>query len=105
MTSGDRELRLPLPCQGDVVRVNPMVQVNPRLVGFSPYERGWIALVRLAGADRSGLLSGQDAIRWFRGEVERLETATGKTGDELIDERARAEVAGAVATLYDGVDR
>jgi len=73
LASGRRRLVLSLPVAGEVVKVNPDVQAVPRLVGFSPYQRGWVALVRPEAAPAKGLLAGQEAARWLGEEVDRLE--------------------------------
>lgn len=42
------ELFSPLPCE--VVEVNEELQDAPELVNDSPYEKGWIAKIKLTGA-------------------------------------------------------
>jgi glycine cleavage system H lipoate-binding protein/NAD-dependent dihydropyrimidine dehydrogenase PreA subunit len=78
-----RELELTLPIEGEVVRVNPEVGMVPRLVGFSPYQRGWLALVRPTGSAGTGLLRGSEADRWIREDVRRLETLVGRPAAEI----------------------
>ena len=81
LSTGDRRLRLALPVIGTLLKVNPAIDAVPRLVGFSPYERGWVAVVRADEAP--DLLGGLAAERWLRAEVDRLEELTGLAGEAL----------------------
>jgi len=83
LRAGGRELELALPIEGEVVRVNPEIGMVPRLVGFSPYQRGWLALVKPIGSAGAGLLSGPEAACWIREEVRRLETLVGRPAAEI----------------------
>jgi ferredoxin len=83
LRAGAPELELALPIEGEVVRVNPEIEMVPRLVGFSPYERGWLPPVRPIGSAAAGLLSGPEAACWIREEVRRLETFVGCPAAEI----------------------
>jgi glycine cleavage system H protein len=49
------------PAAGDVVEVNKRLDQEPALVNSSPYEEGWMVMLRLANpTDRSGLLSADE---------------------------------------------
>ena len=63
-----------------MVKVNPDVQAVPRLVNYSPYDRGWLALVRPKGTWSNGMISGQDVSRWFHEELNRLKRMGGLVG-------------------------
>lgn len=88
LTSGDRRLELPLAVDGEVVKLNPDIQVVPRLVNFSPYQRGWLAILQAGAAGAGELLEGNDAVSWMQGEVARLEDAIGLKGDKLTVQEA-----------------
>ncbi len=89
LASGDRRLELPLAVDAEVVKLNPDIQVVPRLVNFSPYQRGWLAILQAGGAGSAKLKDGEDAVAWMRREVERLEEVTGLKGEKLTVPDAR----------------
>jgi hypothetical protein len=60
-----------------VVKSNPDVRAVPRLVSFSPYQRGWVAILKPEATWQSKLMTGQHAARWLREEVGRLEQLGG----------------------------
>ena len=82
LASRKRKVTLCLGVEGKLVKVNPDVQAVPRLVNYSPYHRGWLALLRPEGTWRSKLISGPGASRWFREEVSRLKRMGGLVGDK-----------------------
>jgi glycine cleavage system H protein len=46
------------PAAGDIVEVNKRLDQEPALVNTSPYDEGWMVMLRLANPkDRSGLLT------------------------------------------------
>jgi len=77
LTSGKRKVTLSLGVEGELVKVNPGVQAVPRLVNYSPYHRGWLAMLKPEGTWQNILMSGQDAFCWFREEVSRLKRLGG----------------------------
>jgi bidirectional [NiFe] hydrogenase diaphorase subunit len=89
LTSGKRKLTVSLPAEGSLLKLNPDVQAIPRLVGFSPYHRGWLAMLEPEGPWQAGLLSGTDASRWLREEVDQLDQMGGLPGDEGSTPSAR----------------
>jgi hypothetical protein len=80
LTSRRRKVTLPLAVEGKLVQVNPDLEAIPRLVNFSPYERGWLVLLKPEGTWQDKLISGPDVSRWFREEVSRLRQITGAGG-------------------------
>jgi bidirectional [NiFe] hydrogenase diaphorase subunit len=80
LVSGRRKLTLSLAVNGELVKVNPDVRAVPRLVNFSPYDRGWLALLKPEGAWQDELMSGSDASDWFGKEVGRLKQMGGLPG-------------------------
>jgi bidirectional [NiFe] hydrogenase diaphorase subunit len=89
LASGDRRLELPLAVGGEVVKLNPDIQVVPRLVNFSPYQRGWLAILQADQAGSEELMGGKYAVAWMHREVARLEEATGLRGEKLTVPDAR----------------
>jgi bidirectional [NiFe] hydrogenase diaphorase subunit len=80
LTSRRRKVTLAFGVEGKLVKVNPDVQAVPRLVNYSPYHRGWLALLRPEGTWQSKLICGSDISRWFREEVGRLKQMGGLPG-------------------------
>jgi len=72
LTSRKRKVTLSLGVKGELIKINPDVMSVPRLVNYSPYHRGWLALLRPDEAWQSRLISGGDASQWLREEVNRL---------------------------------
>ncbi len=71
LTAGDTVLSLDMPVEGELLRVNPQLEAVPRLAAYSPYQRGWVAILE-ADTDLSSLRKGSEAIRWFDSETQRL---------------------------------
>ena len=71
---GEQLLRLRSPLSGEVVRVNPALQREAALLLQSPYDRGWVCVLRPAdlAAELPGLRIGRPVIRWYQEEVARL---------------------------------
>jgi bidirectional [NiFe] hydrogenase diaphorase subunit len=80
LTSRRRKVTLAFGVEGKLVKVNPDVRAVPRLVNYSPYHRGWLALLRPEGTWQSKLICGSDISRWFREEVGRLKQMGGLPG-------------------------
>lgn len=72
LVSGQRKVKLALAVKGKVVKVNPDIMAVPRIVDFSPYDRGWIAMVKPKGDDADRLMSGNKAAEWFHDDTARL---------------------------------
>ncbi len=68
---GGEVARLRAPVGGEVTRVNEALRSNPRLPLESPYDRGWLCLVRPAalGADLAGLRIGRPVVEWYQDEI------------------------------------
>jgi glycine cleavage system H lipoate-binding protein len=64
------------PVQGYVEAVNEDLINQPQLANKSPYDKGWLALLRPTSLARNlkKLLYGRDAIPWFNTEINRLAT-------------------------------
>jgi glycine cleavage system H lipoate-binding protein len=80
LTSRRRKVTLAIGVKGKLVKVNPDVRAVPRLVNYSPYHRGWLALLRPEGPWQSKLICGSDISRWLREEAGRLERMGGLPG-------------------------
>ena len=72
---GERALEVRAPVAGTVLGGNHALATEPALVNEDPFRRGWAVRLRAAPdarRDRQGLRGGQDAMAWFRTEVDRL---------------------------------
>jgi glycine cleavage system H protein len=68
---GDRTLDVRAPVSGVVLMANTALAKEPDLVASDPFRRGWV--VKLADAEIGReLRRGQDALTWFRTEVDRF---------------------------------
>jgi len=79
------EAHLRSPISGEVTRVNEALRRDSHLVMLSPYDRGWVCLVRPSdlAADLPALRIGRPVVSWYQAEVERLrkELAASGNGD------------------------
>jgi glycine cleavage system H protein len=69
---GARTAVIPSPVTGTIVAVNRRVGTHPTLLRSSPYEKGWLFMVRPASDAYRSFPTGLDARAWFRGEEARL---------------------------------
>lgn len=70
------------PLGGRVIQINAALADEPARVSQSPYDRGWVCLLRpadLAG-ELPGLRIGQPVVAWFQEEVARLREAAAPDG-------------------------
>jgi glycine cleavage system H protein len=88
---GEREIPVHAPIDGTVAGINPALARDPAVVNRAPYGRGWLVeLTPVAGTLTSSLknlLGGETAMRWMRGEIDRLVsiTAPDELGHTLAD--------------------
>jgi len=59
------------PIAGEIVEVNLQVRKSPRTIRKDPYGQGWVAILNPSrfDADAGSLVTGDEALEWFRGEV------------------------------------
>jgi CheY-like chemotaxis protein len=71
---GDQQIRFRAPLSGEVANTNAALQRDPGLLLQSPYERGWVCVLRPAdlGAELPGLRIGKPVVSWYQDEVMRL---------------------------------
>jgi len=62
------------PVSGEIVEVNEQLRRQPRLVSSSPYDNGWIAVIKPTNLeeDIKNLVKGSDpsAIEWYKKEID-----------------------------------
>lgn len=83
---GDQVVRMPAPLGGEITQVNPLLEKHPELLVQSPYDRGWLCLIRPArlAEDLAGLRIGKPVVAWYHEEIDRLRRETAKADrDEL----------------------
>jgi glycine cleavage system H protein len=101
---GQRSIEVPSPVSGVVYHRNDALQDHPEAINEDPYGRGW--LVSLSSDDlsreRSGLLRGSSALRWFRTEIDRFITVL--QGDEPQYAMAMADGGALIDELHRHID-
>lgn len=56
------------PLSGEVVRANEALKENPELINDSPYDEGWMLVVKISNpAELAGLLSAADYEAYLQG--------------------------------------
>jgi CheY-like chemotaxis protein len=82
---GGETARLRSPISGEVTHVNEALKRDAHLVMQSPYDRGWVCLVRPSdlAPELPGLRIGRPVVSWYQSEVERQrkELAASGNGD------------------------
>ena len=96
---GEAVVRFRAPLSGEVSKVNDALARAPELVTESPYDDGWVCLVRPAdlAAELGGLRIGKPVVTWYQDEVIRLhreQEAAGEKGLGWADIEARFLGAG-----------
>ena len=71
---GDQMARFLAPLSGEITQLNPELTHQPGLVVESPYDRGWVCLLRPSdlSSELTGLRIGKPVIAWYQEEVARL---------------------------------
>jgi len=88
---GEREIPVRAPVDGTISGINPVLARDPAAVNRAPYGRGWLVELTPNAAtvkdSFKNLLGGDTAMRWMRGEVDRLVsmTAPPELGQTLAD--------------------
>jgi CheY-like chemotaxis protein/glycine cleavage system H lipoate-binding protein len=69
---------------GEVTEANDALKHTPQLVLDSPYDQGWVCLVRPSdlGAELGGLRIGKPVVTWYQDEVVRLHQEQRASGGE-----------------------
>ena len=90
---GDLSLSVPSPVSGRVSGVNSELLDNPKLIKLKPYELGWFCRIeptKLAD-DLKEMKVGEDAVSWYREEVDRYTEMKGKIARERVDAEAEPD--------------
>ena len=71
LRNGDRALRLAVPVDGTIMKVNSRVLANPALARTDPYGNGWLLKIRTMENEsvRTRLLSGAGARQWLKEQM------------------------------------
>jgi len=95
---GELNLSVPSPVSGKITDVNVELLDNPNLVKLKPYELGWFCKIeptRLT-EDLKDMKIGDEAVAWYRGEIQRYAEMKKKVpregGGEKAAPSAREEV-------------
>jgi glycine cleavage system H lipoate-binding protein len=90
---GDLSLSVPSPVSGRISGVNAQLLDNPELIKLKPYELGWICRIeptKLAD-DLKDMKVGEDAVAWYREEVDRYTEMKEKIAREKGDAEAEPD--------------
>ncbi len=81
---GEDVVRFRAPLSGEVSKVNDALARAPELVTESPYDDGWVCLVRPAdlAAELGGLRIGKPVVTWYQDEVIRLHKEQEAAGEK-----------------------
>ena len=63
------------PISGEIIEVNEELEDEPTLINNSPYDKGWIMIVKPSNLeeDLKNLRHGEEVISWIRKELEEAE--------------------------------
>jgi CheY-like chemotaxis protein len=78
---GDQIARFQAPVSGKVIRVNATLTRDASALLHSPYDRGWVCLLKPANlaAELADLRIGQPVVRWYQEEIKQLRGIKGET--------------------------
>jgi len=78
---GEDLVRFRTPVSGEVTQVNDGLQSEPSLITQSPYDRGWVCVVRPVDLSKElgGLRIGSPVVAWYQDEVTRLRRETAES--------------------------
>ncbi len=65
-------VEVPSPVGGNVVEVNPAMELSPEAINQDPYGEGWLAVIEASDwpADRAALLDPQAYFELMQGQAE-----------------------------------
>ncbi len=90
---GDLSLSVPSPVSGRVSGVNSELLDNPKLIKLKPYDLGWLCRIeptKLAD-DLKEMKVGEDAVSWYRKEIERYTEMKKKIAQEKGETEAEPD--------------
>lgn len=82
ITSGDVKVNLVSPVEGVVIAVNPELTRDANLAATSPYNEGWVAVVKSPDLTTNvkNLVNGGMVAPWMANSVTRVSEMTGQMG-------------------------
>ena len=92
LLQGDLSLSVPSPVSGKVAGVNVELLDHPELIKLKPYELGWFCRIEPTklNDDLKELKVGEDAVSWYREEVDRYTEMKQKIAQEKGDDESDA---------------
>jgi CheY-like chemotaxis protein len=83
---GVEGVRFSSPMSGEILAVNEDLRKNVALLTGSPYDRGWVCVLKPAdlAADLSELRIGKDVLAWYQEEIARLRRAHDAAGGQAL---------------------
>jgi len=101
---GDSSLSIPAPVSGRITAVNTTLLDQPELIKLKPYELGWFCRIEPTNLtlDLQDLKIGEEAVGWYREEIERITELRKARGETRVETASRATAgAGADANTLD----
>jgi len=97
---GDLSLSVPSPVSGRVSGMNAELLDNPELIKLKPYELGWLCRIEpnKLSDDLKEMKIGEDAVSWYREEVERYTEMKEKIAREKGDAGALPDAGDAAGS-------
>ena len=92
LLQGDLSLSVPSPVSGKVAGVNVELLDHPELIKLKPYELGWFCRIEPTklNDELKDLKVGEDAVSWYREEVDRYTEMKQKVAQEKGDDESDA---------------
>jgi CheY-like chemotaxis protein len=92
LLQGDLSLSVPSPVSGKVAGVNVELLDHPELIKLKPYELGWFCRIEPTklNDDLKELKVGEEAVSWYREEVDRYTEMKQKIAQEKGDDESDA---------------
>jgi CheY-like chemotaxis protein len=92
LLQGNLSLSVPSPVSGRVAGVNVELLDHPELIKLKPYELGWFCRIEPSklNDDLKELKVGEDAVSWYREEVDRYTEMKQKIAQEKGDDESDA---------------
>jgi glycine cleavage system H lipoate-binding protein len=93
LLQGNHSLSIPSPVSGKVTGVNTELLDHPELIKLKPYELGWLCRIEPTKLtdDLKEMKIGEDAVAWYRDEVDRYTQMKEKIAREKGDAEAEPD--------------
>ncbi len=93
LQQGNHSLSIPSPVSGKVTAVNAELLDHPELIKLKPYELGWLCKIEPTKLtdDLNEMKIGEEAVSWYREEIERYTQMKEKIAQEKANSGATSD--------------